>query len=318
MSQLVDVESLAHREGFVVRQVVKDDYDAQVYVVEHRGQTRVLKTMTRPELRPNLIRDIGYSALVATLSSAGGDWVIRSSAPVASGDGWVLRELLAADPLLEVADVEGAAEVHDVRRPAALRRLAAALADLDRLSPDPVGRRPAYRDEAGEPVADDGQRQAELARWVRELAGRGALGELDGDVLLGRLAEDRGRIQPGFEMWDVKLEDFLDLPDGRVGIYDLEFAYLFGRRHYDLARLYATLAVPLRAPAAAAVLLGTYLEVSAVPREALAAACLPVLAETLLAELYSGALARSERRQHDARRQLARALAGGIDELLTR
>jgi hypothetical protein len=84
---------------------------------------------------------------------------------------------------------------------------------------------------------------------VSELAEQDALGALDGDALLRRLTDDRPRIQPGFEMWDVKLEDFLDLPDGHVGIYDLEFAHLFGRRHYDVARLYATLAVPYTLPA---------------------------------------------------------------------
>jgi hypothetical protein len=307
MSHLVDVESVAQREGFVVATVVKEDYDAHVYLVEHRGQTRVLKTITRPELRPNLVRDIAYSALVATLTAAGGDWMIRASAPVASGDGWVLREFFAADPLLDVDDVD---------HPPALQRLGAALADLDRLSPDPASRRPAYRDEAGEPVADDTRRLAELARWVRELAEQHALGAVDGEALLRRLTDDRPRIRPGFEMWDVKLEDFLDLPDGHVGIYDLEFAYLFGRRHYDLARLDATLAVPLHAPGPAAVLLRAYLQTVPLRREAVAPACLQVLVETLLAELYDATLDQSPSRQHDARQQIERCLTDGIDELL--
>jgi hypothetical protein len=140
---------------------------------------------------------------VATLTAAHGDWIIRASAPIASGDGWLLRDFFAADPLLDLDDTD---------QPPALERLGAALASLDRLSPDPASRRPAYRDEAGEPVVDDARRLTELARWVRELAEQDALGGLDGDDLLRRLTEDRPRIQPGFEMWDVKLEDFLDLP----------------------------------------------------------------------------------------------------------
>ena len=71
MNHLVDVESLAEREGFVVTTVVKEDEDTHVYVVEQQGATRVLKTITRPALRPNLLRDIAYSALVATLSGFG-------------------------------------------------------------------------------------------------------------------------------------------------------------------------------------------------------------------------------------------------------
>ena len=51
MSHLVDVESLAEREGFVVTTVVKEDEDTQVHLVEHQGRTRVLKTIIRSELR---------------------------------------------------------------------------------------------------------------------------------------------------------------------------------------------------------------------------------------------------------------------------
>src|SRR5215210_7629889 len=106
MSHLVDVESLAEREGFVVTTVVKEDEDTHVYVVEQQGATRVLKTITRPALGPNLLRDVAYSALVATLSAAEGDWMIRASAPVASGDGWLLRDFLTADPLLDIDDID--------------------------------------------------------------------------------------------------------------------------------------------------------------------------------------------------------------------
>src|SRR5918994_5242841 len=127
MSHLVDVESLAEREGFVVVKVVKEDYDNHVYVVEHRGETRVLKTITKPHLRRNLLRDLAYSALVATLTAAHGEWIIRGSAPIASGDGWLLRGFFAADPLLDLDDTD---------QPRALERLGAALASLDRPSPD--------------------------------------------------------------------------------------------------------------------------------------------------------------------------------------
>jgi hypothetical protein len=106
--------------------------------------------------------------------------------------------------------------------------------------------------------------------------------------------------------------------DGHVGIYDLEFAYLYGRRHYDVARLYATLAVPLRAPRPAAELLRSYLRASPLPSDDIAPACLPVLIETLLAELYDATIAASPTRQHDARQQLQRCLSGGLDGLLDR
>lgn len=298
---------LAKREGFVVVKIIKEEYDHHVYVVDQHGKRRILKTITKPELWPNLARDIAYSALIATVTSADTNWTVRSSAPLASGDGWLLRELLDAGPLVDV---------DDLNHPRKLDRLGAALANLDTLSPDPASRRPAYRDQAGEPVADDGYRLAELERWVRDLQASAALAELDAESLLRRLVDDRPRIQPGFEMWDVKLEDFLELPDGKVGIYDLEFAYLYGRRHYDAARLFATLTVLLGAPGPAVALLRAYLSASRLPLKAIGPACLPVLTETLLAELYDATLTQATDRQHSAREQLKKCLTGGLDALL--
>jgi hypothetical protein len=307
MGQFVDVEALARRQGFTVVTVVKEDYDHNIYVVEQDGQQRVLKTITKPRLRRNLAREIAYLTLLATLASADSGWTIRVGVPLATGDGWILRDLVAAPPLL---CAEG------LNRSEALARVGHALADLDRLSPDAAARRPAYRDEAGEPVVDEAHRMAELNRWVRELDARDALGALDAGTVLRQLADGRAKVQPGFEVWDVKFDDFLDLPDQKVGIYDLEFAHLFGRRHYDVARLYGTLAVPFDAAGPAAELLRTYLTASSRPVEAVAPACLPVLTEALLAELYDATLADEAARQTRAREQLARALTGNLDALI--
>jgi hypothetical protein len=74
--------------------------------------------------------------------------------------------------------------------------------------------------------------------------------------------------------------------------------------------------VPLHAPGPAAVLLRAYLQTVPLRREAVAPACLPVLVETLLAELYDATLDQSPSRQHDARQQIERCLTDGIDELL--
>ncbi len=65
-------------------------------------------------------------------------------------------------------------------------------------------------------------------------------------------------------------------------------------------------------------LVRAYLDTAPLPRDAVALACLPVLVETLLAELYDATLAHSPSRQHDARQQLGRCLTRGIDELLDR
>lgn len=132
-----------------------------------------------------------------------------------------------------------------------------------------------------------------------------------------------GRFGPGVttsgpvsEVWDVKLDDFLDLPEGRVGLFDLEFAHLYGRRHYDVAVLSAKLAVRYAAPAAAAELLRAYVDAVRCDRGELARAASPVLAETLLSQLFDAVEGGDGERVGRAGRLFGQCLDGGLEGLL--
>jgi hypothetical protein len=306
MSRLVDVSALAAREGLRVVEVLKEGYDHDVYLVERDGMRLVLKTIVRPQLRPNLQREIAYSTLVATLAECPPGWTVRTAAPRASGEHWVLRDHADAGPLLREDDLDS---------PEPLRRVARALADLDGLAPDPRGARPAYRDHAGEPRSDTGQRLTELERWVGVVDRAGALGR-PAEAVLRSLRGGRDDVRPGLEVWDVKLDDFLDLPEGRVGLFDLEFAHLYGRRHYDVAALANKLAVRYAAPGAAAELLRAYVDAVRCDRAELARAASPVLAETLLSQLFDAVESGDGERAGRAGRLFGQCLDGGLEALL--
>lgn len=306
MSRLVDVSALAVREGFRVVEVLKEGYDHDVYLVERDGMRLVLKTIVRPQLRPDLEREIAYSTLIARLADCEPGWTVRTAVPHAFGAHWTLRDHVDAGPLVREDDLDA---------PEPLRRVARALADLDRIAPDPRCLRPVHRDGAGEPRCDAAHRVAELERWVGVVDAAGALSRPAAGVVR-TLRDGRDDVCPGLEVWDVKLDDFLDLPDGQVGLFDLEFAHLYGRRHYDVAALFAMLGVRFAAPGAAAELLGAYAD--ALPRDPgeLARAASPVLAETLLSQLFDDVESGDGERAGRAGHLFSRCLDGGLEDLL--
>ncbi|NHC15120.1 phosphotransferase [Motilibacter deserti] len=302
MPQLPSVDEITTSQGLTVTKVLKEDYDHNVYLVERDGRQLILKTINDEGLERNLRRDIAYSFVLATLAAADESWTLRASAPVATGESWMVREALDASPLLDPDRLTADAA-------AAVGR---ALADLDRLSPDVAARRPDYRNGAGEPVEDEQHRLDEMERWVAEISDASGLGELSGPELLEALRSGRAAVHPGFEVWDVKLDDFLGLPGDKVAMFDLEFAHLFGRRHYDVAKMYATLAVVHGEPGLAATLLEAYQRESCLPDDRLISAFLPVCAETLLAELKDAVDGEDEERAARARGLLASCLRGEV------
>ncbi|NHC47597.1 phosphotransferase [Motilibacter aurantiacus] len=308
MPQIASLDEITSSQGLTVTKVLKEDYDHNVYLVEQGGRQLILKTINDEGLEQNLRRDVGYSFVLATLAAADPSWTLRASAPVATGGSWMLREALDAEPLLDP----------DALTSEAAAAVGRALADLDRLSPDVVARRPDYRNGAGQPVEDEQHRLAELERWVDGIDEASGLGELDREELRSALESGRQAVHPGFEVWDVKLDDFLGLPEGKVAMYDLEFAHLFGRRHYDVAKMYATLAVVHGEPGPAAALLEAYQGESRLPDDRLIAAFLPVCTETLLAELKDAVDADGDSgrsRAAQARELLAGCLAGRVPGL---
>ena len=306
MDHVVDIGAVVESQGLVLLEVVKEDYDHDVYRVERDGKVLYLKAITKPELWPNLVREIAYSNLLAAFGETVVDWTVTVSRPMDTGDGWILRDAIHAPPLLQEGRLDDRG---------ALARLARALADLDRLSPDRRSARPSYRDPDGNPLEDEVHRDQELERWLHELEEQRALDGIDVVELRAHLHGGRPDVEPGFEMWDVKLDDFLDLPDGTVGVYDLEWAHLHGRRHYDVARLYSRLAIPYGTPEAATHLLESYLSSSVLPVEAATAALEPVLTEALVAELYGATIEDHPELQERARRLLRALLDGRLHPL---
>lgn len=307
MPAYVDVDALLKHRGWTLLETVKRADDHEVHVVEVSGARLVLKTNTSADLVVGQRREVGAALLLHAIAQVDPHWTVRTSIPLEVGDGWLLREHVDAPPLLEEGNVD---------RPDRLDRLARALADLDRLAPDPAASRATYRDPASEPRATPEDRKQELARWVDELSERGAVGDLDAVRVLERVRAGVQAVRPGFEVLDVKFDDFLDLPDGSVGLYDLEWAHPFGRRYFDLARLWARLAVDAGAPGAASRLLGSFLQATPLPTGQLAPALLPVLREVLLSSLYAAADEGDDARAARARRLLADALDDDLDRLL--
>jgi len=310
LAALETVDDVVARLGLTLRKVLKEDYDNNVYLVDRDGTPRILKMLADPKLLPNFRREIAYTCLLASLAAADESWTLRVSAPVATGEGWMLREVVDGEPVLDV---------HGPYDDEAVHRLAAALADLDRLSPDPASRRPDYRNGAGEPVADENDRVAELRRWVEEAVDEGEVEGLTRDEIVDRLREGRAAVQPGLELWDTKLDEFIAVDHGKVALFDLEFAHLFGRRHYDLAKLYASLAVHGTGDRGSGRLLTAYVAASSLEQEDVLRAALPVLAETLLAQLYDAVTQPAEGAADRRRRSgnlLARALLGDVDALM--
>jgi hypothetical protein len=304
VTELVDPWDLAERASFEILSELRHSYDHHIYLVERAGERCILKTVADPAVKPNLRREIAYSGLLRSLTEARPELSFRVPEVHAFGDGWVVRELIDAPPIVNPGNAsawayEGAAP-----------RWARVFADFDMLAS--LKGRPSYRDPSGQPVATEEDRLAELERWVN-----GSWAVIpDPQRTLDYLRKTLADVEVGFEMWDVKAEDFLDLEDGRVGVYDLEFAHLFGRRYYDLAKLSTILCIGLRRPQAAARLLGQFAELQPARHDDLARALLPVIAAQVMGKLHDAVEAGDAEGVEIAQDLLSACLEERLDALL--
>lgn len=290
----------------MIVKVLRESYDHNVYVIEQGGERRVLKVVTDPAAQPNLEREVTYCGLLHSLVKARPDFAFRTAPIRAFGDGWFIRELIDA-PLLIDPD-----RAHPQEYERAAPRWARVLADFNRIGPS--AGRPTYRDPSGQPVASEQDRLDELEGWVA--ASLGALPDSMGEQTLDYLRATIGDVQLGFEMWDVKPEDFLDLDDGKVGVHDLEFAHLLGRRYYDLAKLYSILRLGLGLASAAVRLLSEFVELQPLPPRELARAALPVFAAEALGQLQDAVQTGEDDGVVRAQGVLGRCLSGEFSSLL--
>jgi hypothetical protein len=272
--RLPDVSALARRERFTIREPLCRSYDHDVFLIEQGGERRILKVITDITAATNIWREVTYCRLLHSLAETMPEVTFRTRTVLAAGDGWYVGELLDAPPLL------------DGDYGSAIPRLAAVLADFDALAPAGGAHEPQYRDPTALPNSCATQRLTELERWLDTIVQRGPLSRAEAGRTLEHLRATMEDVRPGFEMWDVKLDDFLDMPEDKVGVYDLEFAHLFGRRYYDLGRLYATLFCCAASRAFAPLLLGEFLKRTPRPMADIASSCLPVFAAQAVARLH--------------------------------
>lgn len=236
---------------------IQDNHRYKVSIIEQEGQERILKQCNDLELAGMLFHDVQSSFYLETVRKYNIESVFRVRQIYSYGDDWYIAEKFDGDKLYERKPVRSLE--YDIR--IARDLYAPFIYETSVYTPQVMLDKYPYIGTDGKPnkefhdVIDTLHKYAEIAIEGNFLNKEQA-GQII-DFVQGHLCE----VKYGVELYDLEPWEMFVLPEYKLGVIDLEYLNLRGRRHFDMVYDYLRLWLDIKRPAVARATLERYIEI---------------------------------------------------------
>ena len=118
-----------------------------------------------------------------------------------------------------------------------------------------------YLDADGKPTKDFYDTVDTLEIWAKIAIDGNFLQRGQADAIITYVKEHLGEVKYGVELYDLEPWEMFVLPEYKLGVIDLEYLNLRGRRHFDAVYNYLRLWLDAKRPAIARAMLERYVEI---------------------------------------------------------
>lgn len=249
------VNKLQLQMGFEITENIQDNHRYRLCAIRQDGKKRILKVVKDPELISNLTTEVNNTIYISTVSKHRENVLFRVRSIYSFGEGWYIGEHFDGSTLFKkrpIKDVNQKVEK-------ATDRLALLFADIESYTPAGIIGKPVYTDRHGNWNKRYKTRLQEVKRHMRVARAGGFLSRKDSDRLWDYINKNAESVTSCMEMFDFEPWELFELDKGVLGVIDVEYVDLAGRRYFDVVWNYLRLWADLESPEAAKKFLKNYL-----------------------------------------------------------
>ena len=255
---MAPVETHNEIPNYIFIKTIQDNHRYKVSIIEQHGEERILKQCNDPELAGMLHHDVRSSFYLETVRSYNIESVFRVRKIYSYGDDWYIAEKFTGDTLYERKPVRSLD--YDIR--IARDLYAPFIYETSVYTPQVMLGKNPYVDAQGEPTKDYFDCIEELERHARIAVTGKFLKQDQADQIIAYVREHLKEVKYGVELYDLEPWEMFVLPEYKLGVIDLEYLNLRGRRHFDAVYNYLRLWLDVKRPAVARAMLQRYMEIA--------------------------------------------------------
>lgn len=256
LAQPTVVDKLRQHTNFEVVETIQDNERYLLCEIEQNSQTRILKIANDPELIPNLLREVENNLFLSTVSQYRSNNHIEVRNIHSHGKGWYIGDHFDGPLLFNSQPIKKM----DTSVAKASQHLAQLFAEIESYTPAGLFGLPVYTDKHGRPTVQFRERWHEIEQH-KDIACRGGfLTEASARRITDYIHQHKDSVTSALELWDLEPWELFYLGGERIGLIDVEYMNLRGRRYFDIVWNYHRLWADLKSPAAAKQFLKSYLE----------------------------------------------------------
>lgn len=249
------LQRLQQHTEFDLLETIQDNERYSVYLIRQEDQKRILKVARDPELAPNLIKEVDNTQYLSTATKYREDTILQLRDVHSCGWGWYIGGHF--DEALLFSRGENNNEEEKAKKSA--RKLAHLFAEMESYTPVGLKGKPLYVDENNLPTERFEKRMREVEKLTGIAREGGFLSEDASRRISDFIYEHLHTVTSSIELWDLEPWEVFELEDGKLGLIDLEYTDLAGRRYFDIVWNYHRLWAELKLPEAAKTFLGEFI-----------------------------------------------------------
>ncbi len=259
MTGMTPLETHNEIPHYTFIKTIQDNHRYKVSIIEQDGEERILKKCNDPELAGMLYHDVRSSFYLETVRSYNIESVFRVRKIYSYGDDWYIAEKFDGDKLYERRPVRSLE--YDIR--IARDLYAPFIYETSVYTPQVMLGKNPYVDVQGEPTKNYHDAIAELERHARVAVEGNFLDKRQAETIIAYVRKHLKEVKYGVELYDLEPWEMFVLPEYQLGVIDLEYLNLRGRRHFDVVYDYLRLWLDVKRPAVARAMLQRYMEIAA-------------------------------------------------------
>lgn len=272
--------------NFELLETIQDNERYLICLIRQEGQKRILKVARDPELIPNLVKEVDNTQYLSTVTGYREDTMLWLRTIHSCGWGWYIGSHFD-EPLLFKRG-PGKNEEETSAEPA--KKLARLFAEMESYTPVGLKGKPLYIDGNNAPTVRFKNKMREMEKLAGIAQEGGFLTEDASRRITDFIYKNYHTVTSSIELWDLEPWEVFQLKGGKLGIIDLEYTDLAGRRYFDIVWNYHRLWAELKLPGAAKTFLKEFIRVKEINTEEFATPFLVLFGMKLTGYLRDAAL----------------------------
>lgn len=242
--------------GVTIKEVLQDNHRHAVFLVEQNDEERIYKAANTEEFIQNISLSVQNYHYINALVSSNPNSVFRPRRiyQFNADEGWFIGENFNVPPIFAKEPIEDHTNACELVATYMVPFLAEAAANTS----INYSQTPLYSDNNPDPSKRIDNRMRELGAYAQTAVQANLISSTYAARLIDIIRDGIDSIKTGIELKDLSTWEMFILPEGKLGIVDLEHLDTAGRKHFDVVWQFNTLWSTQLNQAAARTLLREY------------------------------------------------------------